>query len=480
MPQSSMIWIAVLIVWTPSEVTGAAPLLEDNVYIRTDIVGRPDTRIGWADSYSDGDSCYCASNFDHNITTIKVDTPLGVMNISQICALLGDGPSGSKTGHPVYNDIQCGNGPPNNAGDEDDCPGRTEYGQEGCKYIGPKWNFKPFLPPTKAPVSPPRPVPTPKAPPVSPPRPVPTPKAPPVSPPKAPPVSTPRAAPVPPPVPASAVLLCRDFVRFEGSLTAGDANIRTNSYDSYSVGGECYCRSTMPDASIGDTIVKVPPEVRQRTGTTITQLQVKEICQRLGPGPGSQGRPLYNDIQCGNGPPSTSAVEVTCPGRVEYGAEGCKFLGPQWNWDRILQINLPAPTAAPVVSLCLDWVRVRPVIVLANRTVSKSWASSYSVGDECYCQTNYANGIGDVRVPVPADVISSTGTSVTSLTVREICTRLGPGPGSQGRPIYNDIQCGNGPRNTGNERDCPGRTEYGVGGCNFLGPRWNWVSILSS
>jgi hypothetical protein len=45
----------------------------------------------------------------------------------------------------LYNDIQCGNGPANDAGDEDDCPGRTEHGQEGCKYIGPKWNFAPFL-----------------------------------------------------------------------------------------------------------------------------------------------------------------------------------------------------------------------------------------------------------------------------------------------------------------------------------------------
>ena len=40
-----------------------------------------------------------------------------------------------------YNDIQCGNGPPNDAGDETECPGRIEYGAEGCKYIGPLWDF---------------------------------------------------------------------------------------------------------------------------------------------------------------------------------------------------------------------------------------------------------------------------------------------------------------------------------------------------
>lgn len=36
---------------------------------------------------------------------------------------------------------QCGNGPPNSAIDETECPGRIEYGAEGCKYIGPLWDF---------------------------------------------------------------------------------------------------------------------------------------------------------------------------------------------------------------------------------------------------------------------------------------------------------------------------------------------------
>jgi hypothetical protein len=125
---------------------GVAPLLEDNVSIRNDVPGRSDVKaLSWADSYSDGDSCYCATSFDHDIGSILVDTPLGVMTILEVCDLLGDGPTGSKQGRPLYNDIQCGNGPANDAGDEDDCPGRTEHGQEGCKYIGPKWNFAPFL-----------------------------------------------------------------------------------------------------------------------------------------------------------------------------------------------------------------------------------------------------------------------------------------------------------------------------------------------
>ena len=497
------------------------------------------------DSYSDGDSCYCSSNFDHDISGVNIDTPLGIMNISSICALLGNGPTGSRVGRPWYNDIQCGNGPANTAGDEDDCPGRTEYGQEGCKYIGPKWNFIPHMP--KNPVSPPRPVappkpvpvaapkPTPVAPktvaPVSPPRPIPvappkptpvaTPKAAPVTPPRTPPVTTPvnvprnapvtppmappvstpvnvprnapvtpprtapvstpvnapRAAPVTPPMaaPTEPAPLCKDFVSFDDNLTAGEPTIGMFSYDSYSVGDDCYCRSTNPDASIANVTVMVPETVRNRTGTNIVQLRVKDICKRLGPGPGSQGRPWYNDIQCGNGPSSTSPFEVTCPGRVEYGAGGCKFLGPKWNWDKILNTNRTSPPADPVAPLCMDWVRMRPNITAGLRNVSPS---SYSVGDECYCHSTINQRTGDIMVPVPPNVGSSMGTTVTALSVSEICTRLGPGPGSIGRPLYNDVQCGNGPRTSNDEKECPGRTEHGAGGCNFLGPRWNWTRIL--
>ena len=130
-----------------------APLMEDNVQI-LNVPGRSDVKpIFWADSYSINGSCYCAgvTSYDHDIGAVMVDTPLGILSIRQVCELLGKGPG--KEGRPLYNDVQCGNGPPNDAGDEDDCPGRTEHGQDGCKYIGPKWNFAPFLntPVTKAP-----------------------------------------------------------------------------------------------------------------------------------------------------------------------------------------------------------------------------------------------------------------------------------------------------------------------------------------
>ena len=150
----SMVFMVVAV--SLESVTAAwAPLMEDNVAIRTDILGLPSPGArSWSDSYSDGDSCYCATTFDHNLATVLVDTPLGIMTVKEVCDLLGQGPTGSRDGRPLYNDIQCGNGP-SVISDEVDCPGRTEYGQEGCKHIGPKWNFAPHVPPppTKAPVS---------------------------------------------------------------------------------------------------------------------------------------------------------------------------------------------------------------------------------------------------------------------------------------------------------------------------------------
>jgi hypothetical protein len=350
--------ILIFLEWKFDLVHGAAPLLEDNVAIRNDLPGRSDvSEFSWADSYSDGDSCYCSSSFDHDIGSVEVDTPLGAMSIRDVCELLGDGPTGSKDGRPLYNDIQCGNGPANSAGDEDDCPGRTEYGQEGCKYIGPKWNFAPYLPPppAAAPVKPPRslPVPRPIAKPVRPPQkpPVSRPIMKPVSPPQLPPAAVPlevseipssRPSTIPTNAPLSHVLapLFMDFAGISKNITNGDTNVQISWTDSYSVGDECYCDSNF-DHGIGDVIVPVPLSLNTRKGTNITTLSVQEICRLLGPGPGPNGRPLYNDIQCGNGPSNnnTSGDEVVCPGRTEYGAAGCNFLGPSWNWNTILRLN---------------------------------------------------------------------------------------------------------------------------------------------
>ena len=99
----------------------------------------------WKDSYSVDGTCYCDSNgFDHGADQLTYDTPAGELSIPQICAditaVLG---VGSTQGRIPYNDVQCGNGPANDAGDEDHdaCPGRVDIGPSGCQIIGPKWDL---------------------------------------------------------------------------------------------------------------------------------------------------------------------------------------------------------------------------------------------------------------------------------------------------------------------------------------------------
>lgn len=71
-----------------------------------------------------------------------VDGPDGTkITVVEACELAGEGPQGDRV---YYNDIQCGNGPANSAGDEDWCPGRVDLGpnnKDGCMVIGPKWPF---------------------------------------------------------------------------------------------------------------------------------------------------------------------------------------------------------------------------------------------------------------------------------------------------------------------------------------------------
>jgi hypothetical protein len=98
--------------------------------------------IGWTDSYSIDGKCYCQTSFDHAIGDYMVPGPNGQqITVREACALVGEGPQGDRK---YYNDIQCGNGPANDAGDETWCPGRIDMGtgnQAGCKMIGPKWSF---------------------------------------------------------------------------------------------------------------------------------------------------------------------------------------------------------------------------------------------------------------------------------------------------------------------------------------------------
>ena len=128
----------------PVEEPGDDPLegLHPDIVEVIDVAGRNPGGAGWADSYSVGNACYCATTFDHNIGGIVVDTPDGPKTVREVCETLGEGPG--IEGRPIYNDVQCGNGPANDAGDEDDCPGRVDIGREGCGQIGPEWDLSVF------------------------------------------------------------------------------------------------------------------------------------------------------------------------------------------------------------------------------------------------------------------------------------------------------------------------------------------------
>jgi len=114
---------------TPAPAPAPTNGLHPDIVKVIDVEGENPGGLGWADSYSVGDKCYCKTNYDHGIRYIQVTTPLGPKTVEEVCNLLGPGPG--YQGRPIYNDVQCGNGPANNAGDEDTCPGRVDIGPEG-------------------------------------------------------------------------------------------------------------------------------------------------------------------------------------------------------------------------------------------------------------------------------------------------------------------------------------------------------------
>ncbi len=103
-------------------------------------------KADWKDSYSQDGQCYCYTTYDHGIGSLLVDTPQGEKTVREVCEAIGPGPG--VDGNPIYNDIQCGNGPANNVGDEDPgvCPGRTDLGADGCLLTGPTWNLDIWFP----------------------------------------------------------------------------------------------------------------------------------------------------------------------------------------------------------------------------------------------------------------------------------------------------------------------------------------------
>ncbi len=98
---------------------------------------------GWTDSFAANGFCWCSStNFDHNLDSKTLRINGTNYNIVDVCDELKKHPSyrAFKNGDAPYNDIQCGNGPANDAPDEAGCPGRTDLGPSGCNQIGPTFD----------------------------------------------------------------------------------------------------------------------------------------------------------------------------------------------------------------------------------------------------------------------------------------------------------------------------------------------------
>ncbi len=107
----------------------------------------PFTRQYWSDSYSVDGQCYCDTNFDHDLDSIWVQTPVGSLPVYQVCAdIRSRYGEGRFEGRLYYNTAQCGHGPANTSPDEIDCPGfltdnSGAIGDFNCSATGALWNL---------------------------------------------------------------------------------------------------------------------------------------------------------------------------------------------------------------------------------------------------------------------------------------------------------------------------------------------------
>ena len=108
--------------------------------------------VSWMDSYSivastGKEYCFIDSTLDHDIGELKIDLPEGgKISVKDAHDSQTDHPhyrARTENVDPIYNDVQCGNGPANDAGDEDvdQCPGRTDMGAGGCGIQGPRFTL---------------------------------------------------------------------------------------------------------------------------------------------------------------------------------------------------------------------------------------------------------------------------------------------------------------------------------------------------
>jgi hypothetical protein len=135
----------VVVVDTPEEVVVPPVTVVDPVAPVTAKYTGPAPQASWKDSYSVNGVCYLDGGTDHNALSMLWTIDGVTRTVGAWIPFIKTGP-GRGNNH-IYNDVQCGHGPANDAGDEDaypvGCPGLIIVGsREGCNVKGPTWQLK--------------------------------------------------------------------------------------------------------------------------------------------------------------------------------------------------------------------------------------------------------------------------------------------------------------------------------------------------
>lgn len=142
----------------------------------------------------------------------------------------------------------------------------------------------------------------------------------------------------------------------------------------------------------------------------------------------------------------------------------------------------------PFIEVIIMRFRFIPMILLLLTPLSQSfaapspgpgWADSYSVGNTCYCKSQYDHAVEGATVG-NTKIVYSAGVTYTIKQVCDLITSRVGRPSSNGQPLYNDVHCGHGPANDAyfrsadyyDELECPGRVDQGSAGCLVVGPKW--------
>ena len=191
----------------------------------------------------------------------------------------------------------------------------------------------------------------------------------------------------------------------------------------------------------------------------------------------------YIKIDDGNGANATADLNQKSPGFValarasQHGAawnSAFQYLNPNNKLDfsdtvELLHIlGVGRNTVATVDDFGAVYIAQAPTVQPSSPT---PWSDSYSVGGQCYCDTNFDHGLNTVSV----------NTLAGNRTIREVCAAITNqfGAGSfQNRVYYNTVQCGHGPANNApDEAICPGiprgNNDYTGSRCQQTGSTWN-------